>query len=148
MLKRIILPFSLLILAILFLFRISSMSLYRSGSTLEYWIAGFSILFFILGYAFTRKDQWKGSDAHLEAVTVNVEEFIPSEEKVKQLGISQREFEVLQLIGEGMSNKEIAAHLFLSESTIKSHVSSLLAKLDVKRRTQAIVVAKEMHLLA
>jgi len=57
------------------------------------------------------------------------------------------ESEVLQAISEGLSNKEIAEKLFLSESTIKTHVSNLLVKLNAKRRTQAIQIAKEHQII-
>ncbi|MEM1002854.1 MAG: response regulator transcription factor, partial [Bacteroidota bacterium] len=75
---------------------------------------------------------------------------IPNEIKtqlIEELDISKREYEVLQAIAKGLSNKEIAAQLFLSESTIKTHVSNLLTKLDAKRRTQAIQIAKEQNIL-
>ena len=68
-------------------------------------------------------------------------------EKIKKLEISNREYEVLQSISEGLSNKEIAEKLFVSESTIKTHVSSLLVKLNAKRRTQAIQIAKDIQIL-
>ncbi|BAO75319.1 response regulator transcription factor [Winogradskyella sp. PG-2] len=68
-------------------------------------------------------------------------------QKIKELDISNREYEVLQKIAEGLSNKEIAESLFLSESTIKTHVSNLLVKLDAKRRTQAITKAKSFQIL-
>ena len=67
--------------------------------------------------------------------------------KIKELGISNREYEVLELIGKGHSNQEIAQQLFISESTVKSHVSNLLSKLDAKRRTQALTNAKAQGIL-
>ena len=51
-------------------------------------------------------------------------------------------------MAEGLSNQEIADALFLSESTIKTHVSNILFKLDAKRRTQAIQVAKKLKIVA
>jgi NarL family two-component system response regulator LiaR len=69
------------------------------------------------------------------------------EEKLKQLGISKREYEVLQLMAVGMSNQEIADKLFVSIATVKTHSSNLFSKLDAKRRTQAIQRAKELNLL-
>jgi len=69
------------------------------------------------------------------------------EQRIGELGISQRELEVLQHISRGMSNQEIAEKLFVSESTIKTHVSNLFVKLDVKRRTQAVTRAKEWKII-
>ncbi len=63
------------------------------------------------------------------------------------LGISQREFEVLTLIAKGYSNQQIADQLFLSLNTVKTHTSNLFAKLDVKRRTQAVQKAGELGIL-
>lgn len=61
--------------------------------------------------------------------------------------ISKRELEVLQLMSEGLSNQEIAARLFVSLHTIKTHTSNLFEKLDVKRRTQAVETAKKLQLI-
>jgi ATP/maltotriose-dependent transcriptional regulator MalT len=66
---------------------------------------------------------------------------------LNELGITQREFEVLKLVAEGHSNLEISKTLFISESTVKTHVSSMLTKLDAKRRTQAVQKAKELKIL-
>lgn len=73
--------------------------------------------------------------------------FVVDEEKMKSLGISKRENEVLMLMAKGLSNQEIADRLFVSLNTVKTHTSSLFVKLDVKRRTQAIQKAKELHLI-
>ncbi|MBX2872039.1 MAG: LuxR C-terminal-related transcriptional regulator [Saprospiraceae bacterium] len=72
---------------------------------------------------------------------------IPKEQLLARTGISQREFEVLELIAEGCTNQEIADRLFISLNTVKTHSSNLFAKLDVKRRTQAVQKAKELTLL-
>lgn len=55
--------------------------------------------------------------------------------------LSRRELEVLQLLAEGISNAELAARLFISEKTVKSHVSNILSKLHLADRTQAAVFA-------
>ncbi|MBD2072361.1 response regulator transcription factor [Phormidium sp. FACHB-592] len=55
--------------------------------------------------------------------------------------LSDRELEVLQLIGQGMSNQEISTALNISESTVKTHVNRILSKLNVKDRTQAAITA-------
>ncbi len=59
-------------------------------------------------------------------------------------GLTDREREVLRLIGEGLTNRQIGAELFLSERTVKNYVSSMLAKLGLQRRTQAAVLAAEV----
>jgi len=73
--------------------------------------------------------------------------FILNEKEITRLGLSSRELEVLQLMAEGCSNGEIAARLFVSLNTVKTHTSNLFAKMDVKRRTQAIELAKRMSLI-
>lgn len=72
---------------------------------------------------------------------------VAKDQLLAEVGISQREFEVLELIAEGCTNQEIADRLFISLNTVKTHSSNLFAKLDVKRRTQAVQKAKELTLL-
>ena len=67
--------------------------------------------------------------------------------KITELGISNREYEILTKISEGLSNKEIADQLFVSESTVKTHVSNLYTKLNARRRTQAIQKAKHLNII-
>lgn len=61
--------------------------------------------------------------------------------------LSEREAEILQLISMGLSNKEIADHLVVAVSTVKSPVNSLYGKLGTHRRAQAVVIARELDLL-
>ena len=68
--------------------------------------------------------------------------------KVEAMGITPREHEILNLIAAGLSNREIAAKLFVSENTVKTHSSRLFDKLNAKRRTQAVQIAKEAGLIA
>ena len=63
-------------------------------------------------------------------------------------GITEREREVLTLVGLGRSNAEIAAELFITMATAKSHVARLLAKLDARDRVQLVIIAYEMGLVA
>ena len=73
--------------------------------------------------------------------------FVRDQARVASLGITPRELEILQLIAEGLSNKEIAARVFVSENTVKTHSSRLFDKLGARRRTQAVQLAKEQRLI-
>jgi DNA-binding CsgD family transcriptional regulator len=75
------------------------------------------------------------------------EPFIADEGKREDLGITRRELEILELIAQGMSNREIAEKLFVSENTVKTHSSRVFDKLGAKRRTQAVQLGKEFGLL-
>ena len=75
------------------------------------------------------------------------EPFIPDEKKREDLGITRRELEILELIAQGMSNREIAEKLFVSENTVKTHSSRVFDKVGAKRRTQAVQLGKEFGLL-
>jgi two-component system, NarL family, response regulator LiaR len=81
-------------------------------------------------------------------ITRPAADFIPDAKTLLKLGISKREWEVLALMSEGLSNQEIADRLFVSLNTIKTHSSNLFEKLEVKRRTQAIEKGKRLGLLA
>jgi len=73
--------------------------------------------------------------------------FVPDAARLDQLGITPRELQILELIAAGMSNREIAGKLFVSENTVKTHSSRLFEKLDAKRRTQVVQRAKEARLI-
>lgn len=73
--------------------------------------------------------------------------FIPDEKKRDDLGITRRELEILELIAQGMSNREIAGKLYVSENTVKTHSSRVFDKLGAQRRTQAVLLGKEFGLL-
>ncbi|MEK0099418.1 response regulator transcription factor, partial [Streptomyces sp. A475] len=68
-----------------------------------------------------------------------------SPEDVRLATLSEREHAVLELIGEGLTNRQIAKRLFLSEKTVKNHISRLLGKLGVERRVQAAVISAQAH---
>jgi len=73
--------------------------------------------------------------------------FALNEQRLKDIGITRRELEILELIAQGMSNREIADKLFVSENTVKTHSSRLFDKLGARRRTQAVQLGKEMGLI-
>ena len=82
-----------------------------------------------------------------EVVLPAPQSFILNEAKLRELTITRRELEILKLIAGGLSNREIAAKLFVSENTVKTHSSRLFDKLSAKRRTQAVQVGKELGLI-
>jgi ATP/maltotriose-dependent transcriptional regulator MalT len=73
--------------------------------------------------------------------------FALNEGRLRELGVTPRELEILGLIATGLSNREIAEKLFVSENTVKTHSSRLFDKLGAKRRTQAVQMGKELGLL-
>ena len=73
--------------------------------------------------------------------------FIRDEHKLTSLGITPRELEDLELIAEGLSNREIAERVHVSENTVKTHSSRVFDKLGARRRTQAVQLGKELRLI-
>jgi DNA-binding CsgD family transcriptional regulator len=73
--------------------------------------------------------------------------FVRNEVRLRELAVTPRELEILALIATGMSNREIAEKLFVSENTVKTHSSRLFDKLGAKRRTQAVQMGKELGLI-
>ena len=73
--------------------------------------------------------------------------FILNEDEVRRLNLSKRELEVLQLMADGLSNQEIAERLFVSLNTIKTHSAQIFEKMEVKRRTQAVDMAKRLSII-
>ena len=73
--------------------------------------------------------------------------FVRNDAKLEQLGITPRELEILEAMAAGLSNREIAERLFVSENTVKTHAARLFEKLSARRRTQAVQRAKEAGLI-
>ena len=73
--------------------------------------------------------------------------FVRNETRLQQLGITPRELEILEALASGLSNREIAARLNVSENTVKTHTSRVFDKLSARRRTQAVQRAKEASLI-
>ena len=107
-----------------------------------------ALLFAVLGI-------WLGLKITKTKETVIVKEvpvpigdsFILNETRLRELGITRRELEILELIAVGLSNREIAERLFVSENTVKTHSSRLFDKLSARRRTQAVQLGKEFGLI-
>jgi DNA-binding CsgD family transcriptional regulator len=77
----------------------------------------------------------------------NGKDLVVNSKALEDLDITKREYEILELMARGLSNQEIAEQMFLSIHTVKTHASNLFFKLDVKRRTQAVMKAKELGLI-
>jgi len=117
----------------------------------------FEIYIGFIAVIFTALGIWlalKLSKPKIETLVVEKEVYITRNENfilntslISQLELSKRELEVLNLMAQGHSNEEIAAKLFVSLSTVKTHNQNLFVKLDVKRRTQAIEKAKRLNLI-
>jgi DNA-binding CsgD family transcriptional regulator len=105
-----------------------------------------ALLFAVLGI-------WLGLKLTKNKETILVREvpaphfFTLNEPRLRELGITRRELEILELIANGLSNREIAEKLFVSENTVKTHSSRLFDKLSARRRTQAVQMGKEFGLI-
>ena len=105
-----------------------------------------ALLFAVLGI-------WLGLKLTRNKETIIVKEvpapqsFTLNETRLAELGITPRELEILELIANGLSNREIAEKLFVSENTVKTHSSRLFDKLSARRRTQAVQLGKELGLI-
>jgi len=82
-----------------------------------------------------------------EVPAARLQPFALNEAKLRELSITRRELEILELIASGLSNREIADKLFVSENTVKTHSSRLFDKLSARRRTQAVQIGKELGLI-
>jgi DNA-binding CsgD family transcriptional regulator len=106
--------------------------------------ATFAVLGIWLGLKLTGRQQ----EIVVKEVPVPAgEPFVLDDKKREDLGITRRELEVLELIAQGMSNREIAGKLYVSENTVKTHSSRVFDKLGARRRTQAVQLGKEFGLL-
>ncbi|GAA4800936.1 response regulator transcription factor [Litoribaculum gwangyangense] len=135
--RQTVVVFSLLILALLLLFQFSKYSLISGDLQVEYIMAFVALVFLGIGIFINKKTQKQQSAS---SKTLDFK-------RIEELGLSKREYEVLKEVASGLSNQEIAKKLFVSESTIKTHVSNLLVKLNAKRRTQAIQISKDLNII-
>lgn len=110
----------------------------------------------LIAFLFTFLGIWVASHLakpRIRTVVVEKEVFLPAEDgfineaELERFNLTEREYEVLQWLTRGYSNAEIAETLFLSVSTVKTHVSNLFSKMEVRSRTQAIEKAKRLRII-
>jgi len=140
--KQVVIGFGLLITALLVLFRVASIYNLQGMMDTDIYVAGFSILFLVIGIILSRKLFVK------TLIVTQTNPVIINAEELAKSGISKREAEILLLVHQGLSNQQIADKLFLSENTIKKHISNIFLKLGVERRTEAIKKALELSNIA
>ena len=135
--KRIILVFGAIVILLMLLFQTSKLLWVSSDYKAEWILALLALVFLGIGIWVSRYSSPKPKE----------EPWQQDLQKIEQLGISKRELEVLEALSDGLSNKEIGQRLFVSESTVKTHVSNLLVKLDAKCRTEALTRAQQLRIL-
>ena len=142
--RRTILIYGLMMAALVGLLKFVEYKYFVRDIPLEFYVGLVAVMFTAVGV-------WAGLKLTRPKIVREIVEtnghFELDQANLEKLGISPREYEVLGLIAEGHSNQEIADKLFVSTSTVKTHVSNVLAKLDARRRTQAIQRAKELRII-
>ncbi|MFZ2907069.1 MAG: LuxR C-terminal-related transcriptional regulator [Cyclobacteriaceae bacterium] len=139
--KRTILLYGMTLATLIFLLKFLEYRMFVRDLSVEIYVGIIAVMFTLLGV-------WAGLKlTHRKTIIITNPHFQFDESRLEKLGISKREYEVLELIAKGLSNQEIAEKLFVSLNTIKTHSSNLFFKLEAKRRTQAIQKAKELQLI-
>jgi len=142
--------YSIILAFLLFLLKWLELRFIIFDHSFEIYIGFIAIIFTALGIWLALKL----SKPKIERVLVEKEVYVARNENfvldtslVSQLELSKRELEILGLLAQGHSNQEIAARLFVSLSTVKTHIQNLFEKLDVKRRIQAVEKARSLNLI-
>jgi NarL family two-component system response regulator LiaR len=142
--------YGILLAALLLLLKWLELKLIIINHAFEVYAGSIAIIFTALGIWLALKL----SKPKIETLIIEKEvklqtadQFILNQEALNVLNLSKRELEVLELLAIGLSNQEIADRLFVSLNTIKTHTSKLFEKMEVKRRTQAVDMAKRLSLI-
>lgn len=138
--RKTILLYGIALAALTAMLKFIEYRFFMQDLSLEFYLGLVAVLFTGLGI-------WVGLRLTRRKIVMASPDFERNESELQRLGISKREFEVLELIAQGLSNQEIAEKLFVSRNTIKTHSSNLFMKLEARRRTEAIRRAKELRLL-
>jgi NarL family two-component system response regulator LiaR len=141
--KKTIILYGVALAVLVFILKFIEYRFFVRDLSLEFYIG-------LIAFLFTGIGIWSGlklTSGKVIITTVPAQPYELNEAELKRLGISKREYEVLELMAEGLSNQEIADKLFVSLNTVKTHTSNLFLKLDTKRRTQAVQKAKALRLI-
>lgn len=143
---RHILLYGLILAILVFILKLIQWKFLLVDNAIDIYIGLIAVFFTVLGI-------WIATQLIKPKVkTVVVEKEVPekfavNETELKKLNLSNREYEVLQLLAKGHSNNDIAESLFISLSTVKTHVSNLYSKMGVKSRIQAVEKAKRLKII-
>ncbi len=138
--KKYVLFYGLLAFSMLMLFQLSSLAIFKVGASRDWILLVVAVVSIGIGIFYSKAQSSKNQIAEVSD-TENLVHYSNS-------GLTEREYEVLELLNLGFSNKEVGEKLFISENTVKTHVSNLLLKLNAKRRTQAIKNAKDLKIIS
>jgi NarL family two-component system response regulator LiaR len=153
--NRAIIVYSASLAFLLFLLKWLELRFIIFDHSLEIYIGFIAVIFTSLGIWLALKlSKPKPNNPRIETIVIEKEVYITRNENfvldkslVSELELSKRELEILSLLAQGHSNQEIAAKLFVSLSTVKTHNQNLFEKLDVNRRIQAVEKAKRLNLI-
>ena len=107
-----------------------------------------AVIFTALGIYFGQRWTRAREVVVVREVPVRVDgPFVLNAEKLREVGLTAREHEILALIAQGLSNREIGEKLFVSENTVKTHSSRMFEKMRVNRRVQAVQKGKDLRLI-
>jgi NarL family two-component system response regulator LiaR len=143
--------YSISLALLLFLLKWLELRYILFDHSFEVYIGFIAVIFTALGIWLAlklSKPKIKTVVVEKEVYVTRNDNFVPNTALIAQLQLSKRELEILNLMAQGHSNEEIAATLFVSVSTVKTHNQNLFVKLDAKRRTQAVEKAKRLQLIA
>lgn len=148
--KKLVLLYGSLLAVLVFLLKWLQWRFLITDNTVEIYAGLIAVFFTILG-------AWIATQLikpQIQTIVIEKEihapvpfEFTVDTKELEKLQLSRREYEVLQLLVKGHSNASIAAALYLSLSTIKTHVSNIFLKMDVKSRTQAVEKARRLKII-
>lgn len=141
--NRRIWAYGLLLGALLIFFRLAENLFFSGDISLNIFLGIVGL--FCLGLGLWMGKKLSSSPEKAKSDTAHKED--QAKARIEELGLSEREREILDLISQGFSNQEIADNLYISIHTVKSHTANLYSKLNVSRRTQAVQKARDLKII-